>query len=138
QLPHICCLIRCPVGSNEAITFDEFPTGAGLPGSMTTKLRVIVTACCAFKGKIADLLQPGQIDAGITLIISILNITCTRRRSLFLPVDTRTNTTVTNDDIVCPLDGVLLHLIERRRRIITTIMGIVVVIFAMAIAGNEL
>ncbi|CSH32358.1 Uncharacterised protein [Shigella sonnei] len=84
------------------------------------------------------MLQPGQIDAGITLIISILNITCTRRRSLFLPVDTRTNTTVTNDDIVCPLDGVLLHLIERRRRIITTIMGIVVVIFAMAIAGNEL
>ena len=105
---------------------------------MTTKLRIIVAASCAFKSKIADLLQPSQIDAGITLIISILNISCARCRALLLPVNTRTNITVANDDVVCPLDGVLFHLIERRGRIITTIMRIVVVIFAMAVAGNQL
>lgn len=90
------------------------------------------------QSKIADLLQPSQIDAGITLIISILNISCARCRALLLPVNTRTNITVANDDVVCPLDGVLFHLIERRGRIITTIMRIVVVIFAMAVAGNQL
>ena len=105
---------------------------------MTSKLGVIIATRRAFKGKVAQLLQPGQIEPRITLIVTVRNIPGAWRCGLFLPVDACAYVTVPQHHTVGPLNIILLHIIQCGRGVIAAIIRIIVVVFAMAIARNQL
>ena len=99
---------------------------------MTAKLGIVITTRCTFEGEITQLLQSHQIETGITLVVTIRNIPGTWLRSLLLPVDACAYITVAKHHTVGPLNIILLHVIQRGRGVIATIIRIIVVVFAMA------
>lgn len=73
QLAEIRRFVGGTIRGDKAIAVDKFPRGAALPGTMLAKLRVIITTRRP-SGEIAQLLQAGDKQAGITDFIAIGHI----------------------------------------------------------------
>ena len=118
ELTQIRCLIGRTIRSNETVPLHELPGRTALPGAMTTELRVVIAANRPFQGEVTKLLQPGQVDAGVTQVVAVGHVVCTRLGALLLPVNARANVPMANINGVEPLDVVLFDFIQRGCRIV--------------------
>ncbi|MNE06468.1 hypothetical protein D3C76_805120 [compost metagenome] len=138
DLAHGWCFIRSAVRSDNAIAFDKFPRGAGLPGAVIAKVRVIVVTRSRFKRDAIKLLHRGEEHASVALFKAIFQASRPRFGFLFLPVQTCTDIAVANGEGIHPLRGVLFHIIHAGGCRIAPFARIVVQIFAATITRHQL
>ena len=138
DLAHGRCFIRCTVRTDDAIPLDELPCGAGLPGGVIAKIRVIVITRRRFQRHAVELLHRRKEHAGITLFVTFFQIARTRLGFLLLPVQTRADIAVTHFNRIQPLGGVLLHVIHGCGVSVAAFFRIIVLIFATAIPCHQL
>ncbi|SAJ08410.1 Uncharacterised protein [Enterobacter cloacae] len=138
ELTQIRRFIGRTIRGYEAVTVNELPGCATLPGTMATKLRVVIAAGCRLQSEIAKLLQPGQVDAGVTQVIGVGDVVGTRLGALFLPVNARADIAMPHVNRVGPLNIVLFDFIQGSRGVIASKVRIVIVVFAVTVAGEQL
>ena len=138
DLAHGRRFIRCAVRTDDAIPVDELPCGAGLPGGMIAKVRVIVITRRRFQRHAVELLHRRKEHAGITLFVTFFQIARTRLGFLLLPVQTRADIAVPHFNRIQPLGGVLLHVIHGCGVSVAAFFRIIVLIFATAIPCHQL
>lgn len=105
---------------------------------MPAKLTIVITTQRTLKCYIAKLLLRSGVNAGIAQFSAMGDIRCARLGSLFLPVYAAADGALPNLEGIAPLQVILLTIIQCGRRTITASTWIIVVIFAAAVAGNQL
>ena len=74
-----------------------------MPGVVPAELVIVVAAQRPFQRHAAELLLPGEIEAGVALLITVRQVVGARFGGLFLPVDAATNRALADLHGVAPL-----------------------------------